>query len=548
MRRERQRPGLAMNSPFLTRGEKIRMALMGLVLLIVLGVMLDLRAGFRSARQTPAPGVNVNPLYAVPARTPPPPPEGALPTPPPPEAEPPPLSEDQEISYQIIRDEVLEAFEDLSPIKRDGAWWSLAARVRTFGYPVLSRLTPSGPNLDRCIQEPDMCRGDVIRFSGKTVAVTPIRPPAGIVGASDIQSARVQVELSSGPREVVIDIPADALPSPRSEETALAGIFIGFLPSAEVPADPAKGVPYFVGLPAGSAPASPPAGSPPPEAPATLATPPAPPPTPLPTPPPPATAVHSTVVRYEGMLDRIQHDGKFEQDEAYNYFIRFINTTDPAVLAARADRNVSAATLIADPRARSGDILRVRGTLLDVYHQGLSTNPANLRDSYVAYVLDREENVTVVHLLEMPPPYRVREDLFEADGIFLKLIHYETQKTTKDLGYRLVRKAPLVLARSGRIRPLLTPAETSLDSVRFLLAFSVVLVLIAGAAYAWTRRNERTARDLIAEARRQKGTVPRLSPRNAPNPDPQPTEATAPQTGRGETPAAPSPASGESTS
>ncbi len=525
MNRERRRPVIPSTSSMLSRGEKIRMAVMAFVLLAVLASMLGYRAQYLSSKrkETGRSGSDApKPVYVVPVR-PQTPDDGTED-----EVLPPPIPEDAEISYQNNRDEVLEAFEDLKPVPRTAPWWTLAARLKAFGYPIVSRLTPRPPDLTRCIREPDMCHGDVIRFEGRILSADQIDPPADYKGAPVIQNARVLVDLPDGPREVVIDFPVNALPPDRTEAMAMAGIFVGFLPPAETPPDTAPGAepaakrPYLIGLfSLGNEPAPPPV-PPTPDVPAAA---PAPDQTPPDAPAPPdAAPPDGKPVRFEGMLGRIRQDGKYEQDEAYNYFIRYIHTADPKTIAEGITRNLSATDLLADPAALSGEFVRVRGTLLDVYHQGLETNPVNLRDSYIAYVLDPDENVTVVHLLEKPPPFLGREDILVAEGIFLKILHYETQRMSKDRELRVVRKSPLVLARTCRVQPVKVESRAT-DAVHMLALIGILVTVLAFGLWLWMRRTERPVMDLVAEARKQRERKEPGSPPASPSDKAPPASA-----------------------
>ena len=201
----------------------------------------------------------------------------------------------------------------------------------------------------------------------------------------------------------------------------------------------------------------------------------------------------SSALLYEGALLGAADATDFDETNGYRRLIEIAERYSDADLAARAERRLDIASAMAHSDEWRGEILRVRGLILDVRPERLGRPIDAHEDVYRALVVepDASEGV-VVDFLEKPPELELERDVVEFEGIFFRTVRYESRRGTP-------REAPYLIARSiRRLDPDGLKRETRFDTFALLLvgaATAFLLIRIVNSMRSLPRRPRGDDRD-----------------------------------------------------
>ncbi|MDQ7779696.1 MAG: hypothetical protein RDV41_08290 [Planctomycetota bacterium] len=133
-----------------------------------------------------------------------------------------------------------------------------------------------------------------------------------------------------------------------------------------------------------------------------------------------------------GMFRDVKDYEGLKQDTAYNYVLRKVHQMSQAEIQLAMNRNINikAGKLLAKPDEYRGDFFRARGTIVYLETLKLNTNPVGVEDVYEAYLVDIGRDDTqgyYVHVIERPTMPEVGVDQARVDGVFFKILRYETR-------------------------------------------------------------------------------------------------------------------------
>ena len=209
--------------------------------------------------------------------------------------------------------------------------------------------------------------------------------------------------------------------------------------------------------------------------------------------PPPAQDVEAKARETLRTLKDGRDKPRPDQPEFLDFLYLMIHLT-PDEAAKRVQPGLSPKDLVADPAGHRGQFVRLYGRLIDLFAEPIGvTTATGTQDVYLGILQAHPSQKTVwIYLPEHPVDpatgqriqfhtrrtdgYELITDWVEADGIFLRVYEYEGNPVGRSQGPRIA--APVVFARTLRLREAPPPRKPNLESAYLIGGAAVVLIAI----------------------------------------------------------------------
>lgn len=191
-------------------------------------------------------------------------------------------------------------------------------------------------------------------------------------------------------------------------------------------------------------------------------------------------------VKYEGVLAKVKDGTPIDdQEEAYQYLVRALARTEPAVLSKEA-RSVDYPYFTKLTDELRGQSTKILALFLQSNPIRVDAAPGGVNFIHRTYLMDLSGNEGyVVDLLEPPGDLEART-LVGMDAVFLKLGTYESKRGTV--------QAPLFVGKSLRVvkeRLAAASPVSGLSGGAVMAAGAVVMLVILGLTTLMFRKNPR---------------------------------------------------------
>jgi hypothetical protein len=186
----------------------------------------------------------------------------------------------------------------------------------------------------------------------------------------------------------------------------------------------------------------------------------------------------------------------FAEEPQWRKVVEVMSKQDPAAVTDRLELSLNNHydEVLKDPDRFRGRFVRMRGIVANNFGaKKLSAPISGERDVYRGWIKDPDEEAlpVVFDVLEHPPFFRKMYDAVDVDGVFYRLVRYETRDVTDERG-RVIRKGkwvdvPWIVGRT--VSPC-QPAEQFSTTGTWFGAMTAFLALVVAIVYL-VRRGRR---------------------------------------------------------
>lgn len=189
--------------------------------------------------------------------------------------------------------------------------------------------------------------------------------------------------------------------------------------------------------------------------------------------------------KFEGALRDTENGQDLVETSGYHRLLQLIASFTPEEFHERTQKRLDYASAMAHPDLWRGEFVRVRGIVAGLQAVKLRSPVFGITDVWRGALTgaDGEEGI-VVDLVNFPPPFEVRKEPVDVEGVFYRKLAYENQAgRVVEAPYLIVRNLQVVETKPSGVSGFLRERTAAI-----LVAMAVVFGLTRLLMYLFQRR------------------------------------------------------------